>query len=554
MTITRAKSKKAASNICPEISNKISTREALFVVEATRQNVLEAFPLFSNCEKLSLVATKATFSSLAGLSPVKVPLKRHTWEQLLTSAIVTPNPFVVSNEILDEISIASSDTLSKMGQDQLLAVLPNVVSFSRSLPVLKAKQSLPVRLPVLENWTDQMETELSSLLVSGATSSDCFSVMSLKVASLVELTSFVYLAILKIAKSLVVSESDFPSVVVALYNMLLGVSAADIKTALSVFGMVTCVVLKSADIWQYVVIHFENLVAVTFALNYWSVLVSKDSVRILPFINQQETIVSHNKFKAKLVNLPSGCTAFEISDMISQVGGQTCFIPWFPDSDYCFHFALVTFGFQADLNFAIIKTGILKKCRIWWKTPGCKHCFRCQGTGYLAVDCKMSLPSPLKTPKVFNLHVVSNVFYAKVSVSLNVSGFFPLVAFDLLASSLAAFFAASIADSAVELRLNSMKKQILDLTALVKFVIEPIGSLVTTLLNDNTVKTLKVEKDFLTMYNVFKGFADLLVSVFKNFASLKAEVKFGDLDDDNIGAAKTSLLSDDTINHAVALW
>ncbi|KAG9291640.1 hypothetical protein G9A89_022059 [Geosiphon pyriformis] len=204
----RAKSKKAAPDICPEISNKISTRRALSVVEATRQNVLEVFPLPSNHDKLFLVVIKATSSSLTGFSPVKVPLKKHTWislsvvstptknpkvfnnrpvnklvflsiistsgaasissskkmvkktksskkwEQSLASAIVTPNLFVVSNEILDEISIASSSTSFKIGLDQPLAVLPNVVSSGRLLLVLEAKQFSPIGSPVLENWAD----------------------------------------------------------------------------------------------------------------------------------------------------------------------------------------------------------------------------------------------------------------------------------------------------------------------------------------------------------------------------------------------------------------
>ncbi|KAG9292203.1 hypothetical protein G9A89_023923 [Geosiphon pyriformis] len=218
------KSKKAAPDICLEISNKISTRGALSVVETTRQNILEIFSLLSNHDKLPLVATEATSSSLAGFSPVKVPSKKHTWislsvvftptkspkvfnnrpvnklvflsialtfgaasttsskkmvkktkssekwRQSLASAIVTLNPFVVSNEILDEISVALSSTLFKMGQDQPLAVLPNVVSFSKSLLVLKTKQFSPVGSLVLENWADHIETESSSPLVFGATS------------------------------------------------------------------------------------------------------------------------------------------------------------------------------------------------------------------------------------------------------------------------------------------------------------------------------------------------------------------------------------------------
>ncbi|KAG9303435.1 hypothetical protein G9A89_013761 [Geosiphon pyriformis] len=627
MTTIRAKNKKATPNICSEISNKISTREALSVVKATRQNVLEAFSLPSNYDKLLLVATKATFLSLAGFLPVKVLSKRHTWVslsvvsiptkspkvfnnrpvnklvfpsisltpgasstifsrkmikktkssekwgQLLASAIVTLNPFVVPNKILDKISIVLSDTLSKMGQDQPLTVLPNMVSSGRSSPVLESKQFFLVGLSVLENWADQMETESSPFLVSGAISGSAWETITSYqrfagwVASILvlgatfkiklahvktvfqsvhgfldaksvlkdNLTSSVHLTTFKIAKFLVVSKSGSSSAAVALHDVLLDVSAADIKTALSVFGMITCVVLKPVGIWQYVVVHFENLVAVTSALNHWSVLVDKDSVQILSVVNQQEAIMSYNRFKTKLVNLPPGCTAFEISDMISQVGGQTCFISWSPDSGHCFHFALVTFGSQAKLNFAVVKTE----------------------TGYLAVDYKMFLLSPPKTSKVFNSHFVSNVSYAKASATLSSFGFPPLVASDLLASSFAASSAASIADSAIKLRLNSMEKQILDLTALVKSVIEPIGSLVTLviiLLNDNAVKTLKVEKDLLTMYNASKGFAELLIGVSKDFASLKTKVEFSNLDKNDISAAKASPLSEDTVDHTVALW
>ncbi|KAG9286378.1 hypothetical protein G9A89_014544 [Geosiphon pyriformis] len=193
--------------------------------------------------------------------------------------------------------------LSKMGLDQPLAMLPNVVSSSRLSLVLEAKQFLFVGSPVLENWADQMETELSPFLVFGTTSDGAWktitdaksvlkdnvklfcikfaSQMSLEAVFLVELTSSVYLATLKIAKSLVVSESGSPSAAVVLYNVLLGVFAADIKMTFDVF-------------------------------------VDKDSVRIFPLVNQQETIVSYNKFKAKLVNLLPGCTVFMISNMISQ--------------------------------------------------------------------------------------------------------------------------------------------------------------------------------------------------------------------------------------------
>ncbi|KAG9289177.1 hypothetical protein G9A89_022486 [Geosiphon pyriformis] len=630
--MTRAKSKRVAPDICSEISNKISTREALSVVKATRQNVLEAFPLLSNRDKLPLIVTEATFSSLAvspsvASTPTKSPKvfnnrpvnKLHylfkkmvkktrsseKWGQSFASAIVIPNPFVVPNEILDKISIVSSSMLSKMGQDQPLAVLPNVVSFGRFLPVLEAKQSFSVGSSVLGNWADQMETDSSSSLVSGTTSGDAWETITshqrfagwvvftlvsgttfriklvhvkavfqsvhgflgaksvlkdnvkffcmefasqqfLKAAFLVELTSSVCLATLKIAKSLVVSESGSSPTAIALHDVSLGVSAADIKLALSVFGSVARVVLKPAGIWQYMVVYFEKLDSVVSALKHWSVLMGKNSVRILPLVNQNETILSHNKFKAKLVNLPPSCTVFEISDMISQIG-QTCFIPHSPDSGCHFQFVLVTFDSQGDLDFAVVKTGTLRKCRIWWETPGCRRCFRCQEMGHLAVNCKISPPPTPKVPKVFKSYFVGSTLYAKTAVSSGLSEFPPLVA----------LLAASVADPAVGSRLDSLEKQISDLAALVKSIVEPVGSLValvSRLLDNNAAKAVQVEKDLISMKSAANNFSNLLVGVSKDIACLRSEVDFGDMDYDGMLAAKPSFLSKDTIECVIALW
>ncbi|KAG9293965.1 hypothetical protein G9A89_019303 [Geosiphon pyriformis] len=92
--------------------------------------------------------------------------------------------------------------------------------------------------------------------------------ISLDAAFLVELTSSVCLATLKIAKSLVVSESDSSFAAVALCDVFLSIFATDIKAAFSIFGVVTYIVLKPAGIWQYVVVYFENLVAAISVLNH----------------------------------------------------------------------------------------------------------------------------------------------------------------------------------------------------------------------------------------------------------------------------------------------
>ncbi|KAG9306561.1 hypothetical protein G9A89_004758 [Geosiphon pyriformis] len=90
----------------------------------------------------------------------------------------------------------------------------------------------------------------------------------LKAAFLVKLMSFVCLATLKIAKSLVVSELDSSSVAVVLYDVLLSVFAADIKTVLSLFDSIAHIMLKPIGVWQYVIVYFEKLDSAVSALSY----------------------------------------------------------------------------------------------------------------------------------------------------------------------------------------------------------------------------------------------------------------------------------------------
>ncbi|KAG9299926.1 hypothetical protein G9A89_009654 [Geosiphon pyriformis] len=330
--------------------------------------------------------------------------------------------------------------------------------------------------------------------------------------------------------------------------MPLGVSVANIKTAFSVFGNIAHVVLKLTGVWQYVVVYFEKLNSVVSALNHWSVLVDKDSVRILPLVNQNETILSRNRFKTKLINLPSGCTVFKISNMISQIGGQICFIPWFFDSGCHLRFALVTFGFQADLDLVVANTSMLRKCHIWWKTPNYWLCFQCQKTSYLAVDCKVaSSPFP-KAPKVFKPHFVGFLSYAKASAPPVMSEF-PL----LVASAPP----VAVVDPAVGSRLDSLEKQISNLAVLVKSIVEPVGFLVvlvSCLFDDNAVKTVQLEKNLLSMKYASNNFANFLVSVSNDIACLRSEVDFGGMEYDDMQAIKSSLLSKDTVECVIALW
>ncbi|KAG9303234.1 hypothetical protein G9A89_013560 [Geosiphon pyriformis] len=567
--MNKAKSKKVANVTFPIVANKVSTRKNLSVIEAAKQNILATFLLKNISEKLPLAASGSFSSPLAGSSfPVKVPSKRNTQvspsvvfttskspkifnnrpvnttsttttttasqmatkaknskkqQQAVTTVMVTPNPFVVPDEIFGKISTVaasplpnmdgnSSSTSPKIGQDQPLTVLPDVVLSSRSLPIPVAKQ--PINLDDLKNWADQMEMEstvsppvsgaangsvwenvngyqrfsswVASNLVSGTTFKikmallDAVKLFCVEFASQESLNGATKVAISdKIAWSSGVASVFSSSLSVVLCNVPLDTSSDDIKTALGVFGVVTSVKLKPAGLWQYTVVNFKDISSTAAALSNWSVLVRKNSIRILLITNQKEVISSRDAFKAKLVNLLFGCTAFEISDLVFQ------------------------------------------------ETPGCHHCYRCQDLNHLAVDCKkLPLLSPklssntFDDPKNFKSSFVGSKSYAKAAVAdmnLDIGGL-PKTVTPMLPA------VPSVPNSAVESWLAFLESHLSELSVLIKSLVKPVGALValvTKLLSTPSAMDVSVNKCVNRLAKQNKGLAAVAIVMQKRMTHLE---------------------------------
>ncbi|KAG9287795.1 hypothetical protein G9A89_017390 [Geosiphon pyriformis] len=573
-----AKSKKVVNSTFPIVTNKVLTREGLSVIEAARQNILAIFFLKNSSKKLPLVAsgsfslpskrhTRVSLSvvSTTSKSPIifnNKPVNKLVFSALTTftttstttasqmatkaknskkqqqavaTAMVTLNPFVVLNKILGKISTAAASSLPNMDgnsnslspnmkQNQPLAVLSDVVISGRSSPVMKAKQ--PINPDDLKDWANQIELELSTPPpVSGVAD-------------------------------------------VALHDVPLGTFSDNIKTALGIFGVVTSVKLKPAGLWQYAVVNFKDTSSAATALSHWSVLVRKDSVRIFPIANQKEVISSRDAFKAKLVNFPFCCTAFEISDLVFQVGGCTCFISHSPNFYQHQCFAVVTFDSLKSLNAAVSKTGILHGCRIWWKTLECCCCYRCQSLEHLAVDCKVlpSLFSKLSSnsadgSNIFKLFFVGAKSYAKAATSV----FLPVC--PLKDAVPLVPVASSGSDVAVNTRLASLKTQLSELSLLIKSIVEPVGflvALVTKLLLTSPVMAETIKESVIGLGNQINAVCAVASVLQKEVGAIKlksGKVYFDisddeDMDDDDDDNDDNNVkdFSVDTFNAMMELW
>ncbi|KAG9303744.1 hypothetical protein G9A89_018641 [Geosiphon pyriformis] len=473
-------------------------------------------------------------------------------QQAVATAMVTPNLFVVLDEIFGKISTAAASPLSdmdgnssgissKMGQDQPLAVLPDMVLSGRSLPIPVTKQSINPNN--LKDWADQIEMEstvsppvsgaadggawenvngrqrfsgwVASNLVPGATfkikmalfdavklfcvefaSQEC-----LNDATKVAIRDEVFLTILKIAWSSGVASVFSSSLSVALHNVPLGIFFDDIKTALGIFGVVTSDISSAAA-----------------ALSNWSVLVRKNSVRIFSVANQKKIIFSRDAFKTKLVNFLFGCTAFKISNLVSQ------------------------------------------GCQIWWETSECCHCYRCQDLDHLAVDYKKLSPP---TPKLYsNTSAAAFVVPPGVvaaDINLDLGG--PSKTTPPMVSAI-----SFVPKSAVESRLAFLESHLSELSVLIKSLVKPVGALVvlvTKLLSIPTAVDVLVKKcvDGLAKQN--KGLA-AVVSVMQRSithlekrceqAGLEDGLNVDDMVDNNDDNDKDFSVYDNTFDLIVTGW
>ncbi|KAG9304240.1 hypothetical protein G9A89_019802 [Geosiphon pyriformis] len=394
------------------------------------------------------VLTTTTISTTATASQMATKAKNSKkQQQVVTTAMVTLNPFVVSDEILKKIYTAAVSLLSNMN-----AVLSDVVLSSRSLPVIVAKQS--ITSDNLKDWADQMEIEstapppvsgtansgawenvngcqrfsgwMASNLVPGSTfkikmvllnAVKLFCVEfafqeSLNGAIKVAIGNKVFLTTLKIAQFSGVASVSSSLLFVALRNVLLGTFLNDIKSALGIFGVLAC----------------GNMLWFTAeAFKHWSVLVKKDSVRIFPVVNQRK----FSRLVAKPVSFP-------------------------------------------DL---LIHTNV--NILLW-----------CQDLDYLAVNCKVLPPLSSKSvlnstggPKVFKFLFTGAKSYAKVVVFVVFLAAATVdidLVLDLPSKVVVPMISGiySVPIAVVEFRLASMESYLNELALLVKSIIELVNFLV----------------------------------------------------------------------------
>ncbi|KAG9305992.1 hypothetical protein G9A89_009316 [Geosiphon pyriformis] len=84
--------------------------------------------------------------------------------------------------------------------------------------------------------------------------------------------------------------------------------------------------IKVARKWQSAVIEYSNQEEATRAVNQWSTMIRKDTVRIYSMVEIQKIIEQKKTWEAKLVDLPQNCTVHYLSTTLDQIKARSYFI------------------------------------------------------------------------------------------------------------------------------------------------------------------------------------------------------------------------------------
>src|ERR1051325_1208392 len=122
----------------------------------------------------------------------------------------------------------------------------------------------------------------------------------------------------------------------------------------------------------------------------WCVNFGKNSFCCYPASLSKEEFDHHRKYGLKLTNLPPSTTPYDLFEIISKVGGRTCFIPKKQDANSYSkeRFAYVQFNSEDDKERAKSTAFQFKNKGLQWADTNTRTCFVCGSSLHLIRNCK----------------------------------------------------------------------------------------------------------------------------------------------------------------------
>src|SRR3954468_8001637 len=167
----------------------------------------------------------------------------------------------------------------------------------------------------------------------------------------------------------------------------LGTSKEAIKAAVEEFGAIEKITWSIVSLWQKAIIIFQDQQSYQQAKTNWSILISKDSTRLVPATNTAQHLQERSKYTLKLTNLPAGTIAFDLQNYIQELKDKTCKIPRISTSYQRQRIAFVEFENEEDMANALQDQATYKEHHLVWTETDQSNCIRCGNISHSIKQC-----------------------------------------------------------------------------------------------------------------------------------------------------------------------
>ncbi|KAG9287630.1 hypothetical protein G9A89_023980 [Geosiphon pyriformis] len=156
------------------------------------------------------------------------------------------------------------------------------------------------------------------------------------------------------------------------------------------FGNIKLIKIQLIKLWQKTVVEFAELEQTKQLALRWSFIIGKDLVCVAMAVEDQDTWMSRDCFRALLFTLLVGTTAHNLGTLLNGAGGKTCIINHSLETGNWTHCAIVGFESENKLESAFCIEPIFGDMRLSWARLDLVQCKKCRKFGHLVLKCDAS--------------------------------------------------------------------------------------------------------------------------------------------------------------------
>ncbi|KAG9292039.1 hypothetical protein G9A89_017939 [Geosiphon pyriformis] len=185
------------------------------------------------------------------------------------------------------------------------------------------------------------------------------------------------------------------------------------------FGVIKLIRVQLIGLWQKTIVEFTESSQANMLASKWLFLIRKNSVYVTKAMRDCDIWASKNHFKMLLFTLPVGTTAYDLSNLLDNIGGKTCIINYLLDTGNRVYCAVVGFKSENNLDSAfLIKPVFARLDLVRYR--------KCGHLSHSALECDVSDMSPSDLLSLFNKKCAPGVdrlqltkLYAKKNIPIS---------------------------------------------------------------------------------------------------------------------------------------